>query len=270
MKLIIFSLFLTILLISSASAEIIISEIMYAPTPELGGRYAEWIEIYNPNNEAINLTGWKIADPANHSIEGETLIEHNGYLIIAKSAFFSNFSSYYDVSCPIAKAGFTLDNDGETFFFIDSDNNKIEVSYNNSLKNYSNSLQFVNDDWCEGAPTPGEGNKCAEEIPPEEEPENESAPSDNETLNVTIIGNDTEISDESADTGNESANITSATKQTVAKKTITTQTVNENTSSESKKVIYQSKNEKTRETAIYLLIALLVLVIIYLIKSKNI
>jgi preprotein translocase subunit SecE len=271
MKLIIFSVVMALILISSASAEIIISEIMYAPTTELGGQYAEWIEIYNPDNEAVNLTGWKIADPANHSIEGGTLIEPNGYLIITKSAFFSNFSSYYDVSCPIAKSGFTLDNDGETFFII-SLNNSLEITYSKSIganKN-NNSLQFVNDEWCEGTPTPGKENKCAEETPPAEEPGNESIPPDNETLNVTIAGNDTEIPDESADTGNESVNITSATKQASAKKNVTTQTISENTSSESKKVIYQSKNEKTRETAIYLLIALLVLVIIYLIKSKNI
>ena len=38
-----------------------INEIMYNPSTEQGGdNYSEWIEIYNPTDESINLSGWEL------------------------------------------------------------------------------------------------------------------------------------------------------------------------------------------------------------------
>jgi len=266
-----FSLFLLVLLfsISIASASVKISEVK--------SEGAEFVEIYNPEKELINLENWTILD--NSYPDTFTCLEENCsletdaeyFIIIGRAISINNLTSkdiiYFFTDDQ--KIGNGLNSTGE-IIMIKNNNETLDSYEYRKISNSSFSLQFVDDDWCEGTPTPGEKNKCAEETPPAEEPENETVPPDDETLNVT--GNDTEIPDESADTGNESSDIASniTTKQTAVKKTITTQTVNENTSSESKKVIYQSKNEKTRETAIYLLIALLVLIIIYLIKSKNI
>lgn len=51
-----------LLIISSkkGSADVLINEVMY--DPELNENYYEWIELYNPTNQSINLTGWSITD----------------------------------------------------------------------------------------------------------------------------------------------------------------------------------------------------------------
>lgn len=43
------------------SSTIILNEIMYNPT-SCSDTYCEWIELYNPTNESINLTGWNICE----------------------------------------------------------------------------------------------------------------------------------------------------------------------------------------------------------------
>ena len=73
---------------------LIINEIMYNPSTEQGSdSYKEWIELYNPNNNDIDVSGWTLCDSAllegyvNHSV-GETylvsgtIIPANGYVII--------------------------------------------------------------------------------------------------------------------------------------------------------------------------------------------
>jgi len=62
---------------------------MYDPT--LNDNYNEWIELYNPTNYSINLSGWSIADnTAEDYLEGDfdhgngtTIIPSKGYAIIA-------------------------------------------------------------------------------------------------------------------------------------------------------------------------------------------
>jgi len=256
-------------LISTASAEVIISEIMYAPTEELGGTYAEWLEIYNPDSESVNLTGWKIADPTNHSIEGETSIEHNGYLIIAKSAFFSNFSNYYDVSCPIAKAGFYLNNDGEEILIIDSNGSIIaDLQYSKSQGAHINnmSLQLVDDDWCEGIPTPGKDNECYVDDNPEEHDLGENI--ENSTVNNTYSDNETQEQEKIIiENKTEKVKITSNAVSNPETKTVSGNLTGN--SSEKKKVIYQSKTDRMKKTALYLSAGLFVLLGLYLIKSNK-
>ena len=114
-------------------ADIVINEIMYNPTDALGGTYNEWIELYNPTNELINLTGWKVADPNNHTLEilSSEVIEPQGYFILAKKP--ENFSQYYNVTCPIAKAAFYLSNEGEQILLKNSSGDIIDsLTYSNS------------------------------------------------------------------------------------------------------------------------------------------
>jgi len=161
-KLILF-LFISLMFAPSASA-IMINEIMYDPPSSLGGTYAEWIELYNDESEAINLTGWKIADPSNHLIIGEELvIQASEYVIIAKNSFFDNFSEYYNATAN-AKAGFYLKNSGEQVNLINSSESEIDsITYSSDwgADGNNNSLQFNGTDWCEGLPTPGAENACA-------------------------------------------------------------------------------------------------------------
>jgi phosphatidylserine/phosphatidylglycerophosphate/cardiolipin synthase-like enzyme len=67
----------------------LINEVMY--DPELNDNYYEWIELYNPTNQSINVTSWTIADnfakdylggDFDHG-NGTTIIPPNGYAIIA-------------------------------------------------------------------------------------------------------------------------------------------------------------------------------------------
>jgi cardiolipin synthase len=91
-----------LLIISSkkGSADVLINEVMY--DPELNENYYEWIELYNPTNQSINLTGWSITDnSATDFLEGDfdhgngtTIMPSYSYAIIADygTKIYENFS----------------------------------------------------------------------------------------------------------------------------------------------------------------------------------
>ena len=155
-------LFFLLMFASSVSA-VTINEIMYNPPSHLGGSSAEWIELYNSESFDVNISGWFVADPSNHTItEGNLVISASSYLVISKSAFFDDFSNYYNASAE-SKAGFALTNSGEVINIIDSNGTVIDsVTYSSSWgadgNNYS--LQWNGTGFCEGNSTPGTGNSC--------------------------------------------------------------------------------------------------------------
>jgi len=55
--------------------------------PEISDNYYEWIELFNPSNESINLSGWTIVDNSeNETIEGD--FDHgNGTIIIPPQGY---------------------------------------------------------------------------------------------------------------------------------------------------------------------------------------
>ena len=69
--------------------EIVVNEIMYAPTND----EPEWVEIFNRTNRAINLKGWKIGDNTSLvTISTSDFILNSGeYLVIGSDATISNF-----------------------------------------------------------------------------------------------------------------------------------------------------------------------------------
>lgn len=152
------------LMLASAGQAIIFNEIMYNPTDSLGGLYGEWIELYNPSGTDVNISGWKIADPSNHLItEGNLIVPASGYLVIVKTAFFDNFSSYYNAT-GFGKAGFGLNNGGEEIQLIDSNGSLVDsVTYSTSWGGDGNnySIQYNGTEWCEGVTTVGGVNSCA-------------------------------------------------------------------------------------------------------------
>lgn len=86
-----FLFFLIFLLLSCSvkgSKNIIINEIMY--DPDLNDNYYEWIELFNPTNQSINISGWKILDDNTQDYlegdyingNGSTIIYPKGYAII--------------------------------------------------------------------------------------------------------------------------------------------------------------------------------------------
>lgn len=78
--LIFFLVFFLIFISGKCSADIIINEVMY--DPELNENYYEWVELYNPINKSINLTGWSLTDNyVTDFLEGD--YEHgNGTMIM--------------------------------------------------------------------------------------------------------------------------------------------------------------------------------------------
>ena len=61
---------------SGCSANLIINEVMY--DPEQNDNYNEWIELYNPSNQSINITGWSISDNKAEDFLEPDFIHGNG------------------------------------------------------------------------------------------------------------------------------------------------------------------------------------------------
>lgn len=175
-----FSLIFILIFQTSFVSALIINEIMYNPN-QCNDDYCEWIELYNPFNETINLTGWKISDRNSNNLSQEynrtiiffdqTILGPYDFFIIAKNK--ENFSYYWDVSCPIAQSNFILNN-GPEIIRIYSNNGSLEdeVYYNSSFggNGDGNSIQRINStSWCAAAPTPGMVNNCSQQEPPQQQ-----------------------------------------------------------------------------------------------------
>ena len=101
------------------------------PNPSSG---QEFVEIYNPNNHSMDLTGWKIKDIANNTININTNLNAYEYKVF-----------YYSTK---------LNNDGDTVYLYDSQDNLIDSrSYSTSINGQSYSRQSGTL-WCQTEPTP--------------------------------------------------------------------------------------------------------------------
>jgi phosphatidylserine/phosphatidylglycerophosphate/cardiolipin synthase-like enzyme len=73
---------------ADSPTSLLINEVMYHPTENEGTN--EWIELYNPSSEPIDITGWTIADEKETDLlqadpnngDGTTIIPSEGYAII--------------------------------------------------------------------------------------------------------------------------------------------------------------------------------------------
>ena len=297
----IFMIVLSILLVSCAKAEIIFSEIMYAPT--FNEDYNEWIEIYNSGSSDINLTDWKLCNInllpgyVDHSDNG-TIKENNGLLLKAgEYAVISDGKSGTDaynnfdinglaVHTNAASTCGGLTNKGKEIVLSGNDTN-VSITYDNSTGLKDNkSIQLVNGEWCEGIPTPGKANECYV-APSEDNPDehylgdnesnsnNETDDALNETTNETIQTNQTNQINSSSSTNTSSSKITSSktgtAKQTASltAKTVADSEENLSENTTEKQVVYQSKTDKMEKAALYLAIGLFIGIAIYFFKSNN-
>ncbi len=150
-----------VLLVSNISA-IRINEIEM--NPEDGGEGKEWIEIYNDEEEIMDLSGWEVWDglktPTKRQIiSNETIIEKGDFYVIElKSA--------------------VLNNGGDFVILYNSEGNEIDRT--ETLKD--SSWSFETWQWCGSweflEATKRENNKCETE---EEEKEAEANKTENET-----------------------------------------------------------------------------------------
>lgn len=76
------------------TARILITEIFADPSPEVGLPLAEFIELYNPGRETVDLDKWILSDPATRGIVSNTTIAPGAYLILCPVADTLHFKQF--------------------------------------------------------------------------------------------------------------------------------------------------------------------------------
>jgi len=90
-----FTLFITEL---AAPGDILINEIMADPEPNLGVfPSADFIELYNRSDKAIDLDGYLVGDPISSSFLGPKIMPPLSYLIICDDEYAAEFMAFGDV-----------------------------------------------------------------------------------------------------------------------------------------------------------------------------
>ncbi len=131
--------------------KILINEIF--PHPSADEKNKEFIELYNPNREEINLRGWALRDASRtgkYIFKKDKIIKSLDYLVVYRSDF-----------------KFALNNSGSENIFLLAPNDdfsqgefKDKISYQNSFTNRSyNRDEKENDKWYWTEPSPNQENK---------------------------------------------------------------------------------------------------------------
>ncbi|MEX2605467.1 MAG: CotH kinase family protein, partial [Gracilimonas sp.] len=105
--------------LSGEEADIVINEIMYNAPDEEDPQ--DWIELFNPNDFAVNLSGWIVKDEDdNHEfiIPENTIIAEEGYLVVAQN--LNDFVAMYGTLEPVVgNLGFGLGGGGDQVRIFD-------------------------------------------------------------------------------------------------------------------------------------------------------
>ena len=107
-----------------AAPSVIINEIMYAPiAPE-----PEWIEIYNPDSNAVDISGWQCSNNTKAITFPSYSLPANGYLVITKDS--AGLRTKRPGNYPIVQVSlFSLLNTGDYIILRDTANNTIDSLY---------------------------------------------------------------------------------------------------------------------------------------------
>lgn len=158
---------LAILLPAFAHATVIITEIMYdVPTSVGADDTREWIEIANTGSSAVDLTGWKFNDGANHILNvppanggtGSLVLSAGGVAILADNAttFLNNL--YPDFSGTVIDTTMSLNNTSATLALVDTSGaieNNISYAKTMGAAGDGNTLQWNGSAFASAVPTPG-------------------------------------------------------------------------------------------------------------------
>jgi len=100
--------------------QVVINEIAWAGTGD--GSNDEWIELYNPGNEDIDLSNWYIKDDGStfYRIESGVIKSHGFFLIEDKEEAVNNVKSD-------AIIGISLANSGDSLVLFDDDDRKVDA-----------------------------------------------------------------------------------------------------------------------------------------------
>jgi hypothetical protein len=154
--------FAFILVPVAASAQVVISEIMY--DVEGGDADREWVEIYNAGSEEVDLASFRFGE--NGTDHELALVSGDGNLGAGKWAIIAAnptvFASLWSSGgAAVFDSSFSLSNTGETLSVKDADLNVSDtVSYTSDWGAAGDgaSLQKVAGSWQSSKPTPGEAN----------------------------------------------------------------------------------------------------------------
>ncbi|MEM8888356.1 MAG: lamin tail domain-containing protein [Bacteroidota bacterium] len=109
--------------------DIIISEINYNPI-EAGTDQTEFIELYNAEAAAVDLSGYEVVG-VEYTFPAGASIEAGAYLILAGNAV--EFENFYGCAPDFEWGGGALSNNGEDVAVLDADGNEVDfVEYNDA------------------------------------------------------------------------------------------------------------------------------------------
>jgi hypothetical protein len=160
--------FLTLFLSGKVYANPQITEVMYDVSGTDTNR--EWIEIYNPDNTALDLTKLKFFEAnTNHTITasvGNGVLDPQGFAVLADKPdnFKTDFPGY---TGQILDSTFSLSNSGENLALKAADGTILDsITYDPLLGagGDGNSLQKIANSWAASAPTPGADNSVSQPV----------------------------------------------------------------------------------------------------------
>ncbi|RKY97568.1 MAG: hypothetical protein DRQ10_08425 [Candidatus Hydrothermota bacterium] len=106
-----------------------INEIFYDAPTGIAEPYAEWIELYNPESNPIDISGWFLTDEEDtFSFTNGTVIPANGYLIACYDS--DTFQAHWSVPAgvPIVEHGLLrLGNSGDDLALLDTGRFEVDV-----------------------------------------------------------------------------------------------------------------------------------------------
>jgi len=112
--------------------DIVINEIMYNPPTVQGpDAYYEWMEIYNNETFAVDISGWKITTAIDYTFAAGTILQPDNYLVIALVP--DTIINFYGITNVVGPFSGALNNTGELIELKDASLNIIDaVTYSAS------------------------------------------------------------------------------------------------------------------------------------------
>lgn len=110
--------------ICEVHAQVVISEANYHP-PAPFGRQLEFVELYNPADGAVDLSGWRLTRAVRFTFPAGTKLEPGRYLVVARHA--EELRDFFAITSPIFGDYLgTLDNGGDTVLLVDNTNSYVD------------------------------------------------------------------------------------------------------------------------------------------------
>jgi len=103
---------------------IVFSEVLYNPSGTESDE--EWIELYNPKSDSVNISGYTIEDNGGvYSIPNGTIIDDGEYLVIARNG--TRFEELYGDPPDLDGLSLSLSNGEDYLKLIDDDDDEIDM-----------------------------------------------------------------------------------------------------------------------------------------------